>query len=61
MTQILNALIASTGCSREQAISALIAQLVEDGATVVAAVDAVLGAGTYETLAGEVYDGLRAA
>jgi len=41
-------------------ISARILAAVSNGATLPQAIDTVLGAGTYEKLAGEVYDTLRA-
>ncbi len=41
------------------AISARILVLVSKGATLPAAVDQVLGAGTYARLAGEVFESLR--
>lgn len=40
-------------------ISARILVLISTGMTLSAAVDTVLGAGSYEKLAGEVYDALR--
>ena len=43
-----------------QVISARIATLVAGGMDVRNAIDAVLGEGTFEKLAGEVYDELRA-
>ena len=61
MAQILNSLMIETGCTREQAISAVILRLVDDGATVRGAIDAVLGAGTFEKIASDTYDALRAA
>lgn len=41
-------------------ISARIVFLLSQGMDVAAAVDAVLGAGTYEKLASDLYDALRA-
>lgn len=61
MTEILNRLIAETGCTKEQAISALLAKLVEDGATVRGAFDALFGAGAYANMAGDIHAALRAA
>ena len=46
--------------SKTQNISARILVLVSHGMTLRDAVDAVLGAGTYEKLAGDVFDALKA-
>ena len=43
-----------------QKISAAIAENVNNGMTIMQAVDAVLGLGTYNKIAGEVYDELSA-
>lgn len=45
---------------KTKAISARILALVAQGKSVRTAVDEVLGAGTFERVAGEVYDELRA-
>lgn len=47
--------------NKNNIISARIIALVAGGMTVPAAVDAVLGAGTFAKLASELYDALRAA
>lgn len=47
--------------TKQQAISALILAEVAKGATPQEAVDAILGAGTYERLAGEVWEALQPA
>jgi hypothetical protein len=46
--------------TKNQAISAAILAKIAAGMTVQEAIDAILGAGTYERVAGEVYDALRA-
>ena len=46
--------------TKTAAISAMILRNVEAGMTVREAFDAVLGAGRYEQLAGDVYEALRA-
>lgn len=47
--------------TKAQVISALIAARVANGETIKEAFDAVLGAGAYERLAGEVWEALQAA
>lgn len=47
--------------TKTAAISALILSKIADGLSVRDAFDAVLGAGSYERLAGEVWEALRAA
>lgn len=42
--------------TKTQAISLKIAALVAEGATIEAAFDAILGAGAYEKLAGEIWE-----
>ncbi len=49
-----------TTTSKTQTISARILAMVAAGHSLQASVDAILGAGTYERLAGDVYDALRA-
>lgn len=46
--------------TKTQHISALILSKINEGKSVKEAIDAVLGAGRFETLAGEVYEALRA-
>ena len=46
--------------TKQQAISALIVAEVANGSTIQEAFDAVLGAGSYERLAGEVWEAFRA-
>ena len=46
--------------TKTQAISAMILNKIAAGMTAKEAINAVLGAGAYEKLAGEVYDELRA-
>lgn len=46
--------------TKAQAISAMILNELNNGADVKTAIDTVLGAGTHEKLAGEIYDQLRA-
>lgn len=46
--------------TKSQIISARILVMVAEGASVREAFDAVLGEGAYETMAGEIYDALRA-
>jgi hypothetical protein len=41
-------------------VAARVAALIAQGQTAAQAIDAVCGAGTYDRLAGEVYDALRA-
>jgi hypothetical protein len=45
--------------AKTQAISALILKALAEGAALPDAVDAVLGAGTYQRLAGEVWEALQ--
>lgn len=49
-----------TQARKHSVISARILALRADGYTTQAAVDEVLGAGTYEKLVGDLYDALRA-
>lgn len=46
--------------TKTQAISTMILAAIKDGKDVREAVDAVLGVGTFEKLAGDLYDALRA-
>ena len=46
--------------TKNAAISAKIIALRQQGVPIRAAIDAVLGAGTFEQIAGELYDALRA-
>jgi len=46
--------------TKSQAISTMILTAIQDGKDVREAVDAVLGQGTFEKLAGDLYDALRA-
>jgi hypothetical protein len=57
----LNFAITSTGCTKNEAITAVIRTLIDAGIPVRAAFDAVLGAGSYEALAGEVWEALQPA
>jgi len=47
--------------TKTQAISALILNRVAQGQSVQQAVDAVIGAGAYERLAGEIWEALQSA
>jgi hypothetical protein len=47
--------------TKQQAISALILARVANGETIQQAFDAVIGAGAYERLAGEVWEALQPA
>lgn len=47
--------------TKQQAISALILSQVANGKTIQEAFDAVIGAGAYERLAGEVWEALQPA
>jgi hypothetical protein len=49
-----------TATAQAAKVAARVLALVQDGATFSAALDQVCGAGTYEQLAGELYDQLRA-
>ena len=46
--------------TKNAAISANILAMCAEGATLRDAVDAVLGAGTYDQIAGDIYESLRA-
>lgn len=50
----------STTAAANAAISRAILAKIAEGLAVPAAIDAVLGVGTYAKLAGDVYDALRA-
>jgi hypothetical protein len=57
----LNFAITTTGCTKNQAISLVIKTLVETGIPLRTAYDAVLGEGSYDELAGEVWEALQPA
>lgn len=46
--------------TKNQTISAMILNEIANGKTVSEAVDAILGEGTYQTLAGDIFDALNA-
>ncbi len=46
--------------TKTQAITLMILKRIDEGETVCEAFDAVLGAGSYDRLASEVYDAIRA-
>jgi hypothetical protein len=59
--QALNYAITATGCTKNEAITAVIKALVDTGIPLPAAYDAVLGQGSYQELAGEVWADLQPA
>jgi len=61
ITTALNFAIASTGCTKNEAISAVIRTLIEAGIPASTAFDAVIGAGSFEALMGEVWEALQPA
>lgn len=50
----------TTNAAKNVQISAMIAARIASGASTREAIDAVLGAGTYDRLASDLYDALRA-
>ena len=50
-----------TTIEKNAAVSRMILARVEAGATLAAALDAVIGAGSYQSIASDLYDAMRAA
>lgn len=61
ITKALNFAITQTGCTKEQAISMVIATLVEAGIPIQKATDAVVGPGTFQAIADASWEALQAA
>jgi hypothetical protein len=61
ITAALNFAITSTGCTKNEAITAVIRALIDAGMPARTAFDAVIGAGSFEALMGEVWEALQPA
>lgn len=61
VVQALNFAITQTGCTKEQAISLVVATLVETGISISSALDAVMGPGTYQLISDTCWEALQPA
>ena len=61
IVKALNLALVETGCTKEQAISMVISTLVDAGISMQQAMDAVLGAGTYQKIADSTWKALQPA
>lgn len=57
----LNYAITTTGCSRQEAITLVLATIVEAGISPSKALDAMFGEGTYQQLADDIWTELQTA
>jgi D-serine deaminase-like pyridoxal phosphate-dependent protein len=61
VVQALNFAITQTGCTKHQAVSLVVATLVETGIPLRSALDAVMGPGTYQLISDTCWELLQAA
>lgn len=61
ITKALNFALTETGCTKEQAISMVVVTLTEAGIPLRTALDAVLGAGTYQMISDATWEALQPA
>jgi len=61
IVKALNYALTETGCTKDQAISMVIANLVEAGVSMQKATDAVVGPGTYQRISDTCWELLQAA
>jgi hypothetical protein len=59
ITNALNFALVQTGCTKDQAISLVVATLVETGIPIKTALDAVVGPGTYQLIADTTWELLQ--
>jgi hypothetical protein len=61
ITKALNLALTETGCTKDEAISMVVATLVEAGIPLQKALDAVVGPGTYQLISDMTWEALQAA